>query len=371
VSGSAAIGICGGGTGGHIFPALAVIQALREQAVTLPVYYFGKEDGMERELIGRYKISFYGLSLSGFSRSFSFRNLVSLWKAGAGFQKARHYLKKLHVKAILGTGGYVCGPVILAAASLGIPSIIHESNYIPGLTNRLLANWVTTVGVSHAPTGKYFPARKVVVTGFPLRERLGEPTREAGCRVFGLDPGKRVLFIFPGSQAARKINRTVADMLPLLTRRIPDLQLIWMTGEADFALAQRASKQTDIRVSLHPFIHEVPEAYAAADVVLARAGAGTIAELSATGKPALLIPYPFATANHQVHNAAVLQKYGSAEVMEDKEVEIQTLLVRLAKIFKRLKQMNECGAILRADYPKQAAQELACRLIRLAEKKSI
>ncbi|MCD4812415.1 undecaprenyldiphospho-muramoylpentapeptide beta-N-acetylglucosaminyltransferase [bacterium] len=363
-------GICGGGTGGHIFPALAVVRELQKLAPDAKVYYFGKEKGMEEDLAQQRKLSFIGLKLSGLSRSLTWKNAVSLWQAGAGIGRARHTINQTGIQAILGTGGYVCGPVMLAAANLGIPSIIHESNFFPGLTNRWLGRWVTQVAVSHAPTGKHFSADKVVVTGFPLREGLDALDRESGCKVFGLDPARKILFVFPGSQAARRINRAIADLLPRLNQALPGLQMIWMTGEADYAMAKRVCEKSSVKVSLHAFVHEVPQAYAAADLVLARAGAGTIAELSTTGKPALLVPYPHAAANHQVHNAEVLQKYGSAEMMEDDGLNDETLLARLMKVFKRLRYMNDCGAVLRAGYPKYAARDLAGMLIALAAKKT-
>jgi UDP-N-acetylglucosamine--N-acetylmuramyl-(pentapeptide) pyrophosphoryl-undecaprenol N-acetylglucosamine transferase len=362
------IGICGGGTGGHIYPALAVIQELQRLAPEIRLCYFGRERGMEREIITRAGIPFQGLALSGLARSLTLKNIKTVWQAGRGWKKARGYLRQSQVKSILGTGGYVCGPVMLAAASLGIPSMIHESNYIPGLTNRLLGRWVTHVGVSHTQTGKYFPKQKVTVMGFPLRDDLLLPTREEGCQALGLDPQKRVLFVFSGSQAARKINRAVAEMLPQLSKRIENVQLLWMTGETDFKMAQQVCEKVAIKSVVREFIYDVPNAYAAADLVVARAGAGTIAELSATGCPALLIPYPFATGNHQAHNAAVLQKFGSAEVVEDSALDKDTLLTRLEKLFKRLKYMRECGAVLQADYPKEAAQILAQKLIEMAGK---
>ncbi|MBN1595311.1 undecaprenyldiphospho-muramoylpentapeptide beta-N-acetylglucosaminyltransferase [candidate division FCPU426 bacterium] len=363
------LGICGGGTGGHIFPALSVVSEIRRLQPEALIYYFGKAGGMEQDLAGRHGLPFYGLELAGITRSWSWQNTVSLWKAGAGFTRARAYLRDLKIQAVLGTGGYVCGPVVLAAASLGLPTIIHESNFVPGVTNRLLGRWVTTVCVTHAQTARYFSGHKVTVTGFPLRERLNEPTREEGSRIFGLDAAKRVLFVFTGSQSAHKVNRAVADLLPMLPKRMPDLQILWMTGEADFPLGQQACQKTSARVELRAFIHEVPEAYATSDMVLARAGAGTVAELSATGIPALLIPYPFAAGNHQAFNAEVMHKYGSAEVMTDKEMDGKTLLHHLEKAFKRLKYMQACGEVLRADYPKHAARDLAVKLLALAQRK--
>jgi UDP-N-acetylglucosamine--N-acetylmuramyl-(pentapeptide) pyrophosphoryl-undecaprenol N-acetylglucosamine transferase len=361
-----AFAVCGGGTGGHIFPALAVAEALKRQAPDRPIYYFGKTDGMERGLSERAHLPFIGLEVSGFARCFApSRQARALFQAGRSFLFARRKLVELKVNAVLGTGGFVCGPVMLAATTLGIPTIIHESNYIPGVTNRLLGPWVTAVAVSQEETEEYFSRRKVVWTGFPLRVGLTTPNREQGCACFGLNPEKRVLFIFPGSLAAHRINQAVAQILGKLLKKVPDLQVLWMTGEADYAMAGAVAGKYSSRVQVRPFIHDVPEAYAAADIVVARAGAGTVAELSATAKPALLIPYPHAAANHQVHNAAILQKAGSAEVLADAGTSGPVLLDRLGHMLKRLKPMTECAAVMAAVYPRKAAEHLADLMIGL------
>ena len=367
------VAVCGGGTGGHIFPALAVGEAVRRLAPERPVFYFGKADGMERDLAAGREMPFCGLELAGFSRTpmwpagiFNRNNWRSMWQATAGFQQARGLLKELKIGAVMGTGGYVGGPVVLAAISLGLPSMVHESNCLPGLTNRFLGRFVRRVAVSCAETAKYFPAGKTVVTGYPLRERLNEPSRGQGCMAFKLDPKQRVLLIFPGSQAARKINSAMAEMLPRLAKRVPDLQFLWMTGEADLALARRAGASLGSRISIHSFIDQVPEAYAAADLVLARAGAGTVAELAATGKPALLIPYPYATAQHQAHNAALLQKRGAAEVMPDRDLTGPELMEKIIKVLKRLNIMISRAADVKKDYPMNADQEIARWMITMA-----
>jgi UDP-N-acetylglucosamine--N-acetylmuramyl-(pentapeptide) pyrophosphoryl-undecaprenol N-acetylglucosamine transferase len=270
---------------------------------------------------------------------------------------------------VLGTGGFVCGPVILAAASLGIPSIIHESNLVPGLTNRLLAGAVTFIAVGHAETCAHFPAPKTVVIGFPLRPDLNRATREQGCAAFGLDPARRVLFVFPGSLAARRINRAVAEALPQLTQRLPDLQVLWMTGSADLGMARNVAEKLSLPVVIREFIHEVPEAYAAADLVLARAGAGTLAELSALGKPALLVPYPYATGDHQTYNAGLLVRAGAAAEMTDAECSGGVLLGKLLELFERQAGLEQAAAAVRAAYPQDAAEVLARKMIELAQKK--
>ncbi len=362
----ASFAVCGGGTGGHIFPALAVAAELRRLEPAARVAFLGKADGMEQDLARRAGLPFYGLPVTGLSRSLSPRNLASLWRAARGFGQARGWLKTLQVRAVLGTGGFVCGPVILAAASLKIPSILHESNLVPGLTNRLLAGLAACVALGHEEARSHFPEAKTVVTGFPLRPDLDRPSRGQGCAVFGLDPARRVLFVFPGSLAARRINRAVAEVLPQLIHRLPDLQVLWMTGAADLGLARNLAEKLSLPVVIREFIHEVPEAYAAADLVLARAGAGTLAELSALGKPALLVPYPFATGNHQTYNANILVRAGAAEAVSDTELNGTLLLARLLEIFSRLESLALAAAAVRAVYPRHAAEQLAQKLLALA-----
>jgi UDP-N-acetylglucosamine--N-acetylmuramyl-(pentapeptide) pyrophosphoryl-undecaprenol N-acetylglucosamine transferase len=357
--------VCGGGTGGHIFPALAVAAELRRQLPDEPVVFLGKHASMEQELARRAGLSFEGLPAAGFARRWSLRNLVAVWKALRGFVRARRVLKKLGVRAVLGTGGFVCGPIVLAAATLKIPSVIHESNIVPGLTNTLLSRVATVVAVGQPQSQAHFPPGKTVVTGFPLRPGLNEPDKTQGCARFGLDPARPVLFIFPGSLAARQINRAVAEALPQLCRRRPDLQVLWMTGKADFEFARRVVDQFGLPVVTREFIYEVPEAYAAADLVLARAGAGTLAELSATGKPSLLVPYPYATDNHQAYNAAALADAGAAVIVPDKELSGDRLLAVLMDMFARLESLTRSAAAVRDAYPGHAAEELARILIEL------
>lgn len=359
--------VCGGGTGGHIFPALAVAAELQRLAPGRPVIYMGKARGMEEKLVQRAGLRFFGLAAAGLDRRAVWKNAGVLGKAAWSCWQAARILKSAGVGAVLGTGGFVCGPVILAAALRRIPAVIHESNRIPGLTNKLLAKVAGRVAVSWPETKAYFPARKTLVTGFPLRPGLLGPARATGCKTFGLQPGRRVLFIFPGSLAARRINRVVAESLPAFCRRHPKWQVLWMTGSADFGLARRVVEQFTLPVQIREFIHEVPEAYAAADLVLARAGAGTLAELSATGKPSLLVPYPYAANNHQAHNAGQLVKAGAALAVRDADLTPQVLLERLGGMVKDLRAFAAKAAEVKKHYPQKAAARLAEMMIELAE----
>jgi len=360
--------VCGGGTGGHIFPALAVAAELQRQAPGERVLFFGKAHSMEEELAERAGLPFYGIPAAGLSRSLSLKNLAVIWKAMHGFQRAFSLLNKLRVQAVLGTGGFVCGPVVLAAAVQKIPTVIHESNIVPGLTNRLLSGPATRVAVGQAQSLAHFPAGKTLVTGFPLRLGLGRPMHAEGCAKFGLDPKRPVLFVFPGSLAARRINRAVAEALPQLSHQMPALQVLWMTGKTDFDFARRVVEKLGLPVETREFIYDVPEAYAAADLVLARAGAGTLAEWSALGKPSLLVPYPYATDDHQTYNAAALQRAGAAETIKDAELDGDKLLRVLRRMFANLERFAKKAAAIRDAYPRHAAEDLARLLIELKSK---
>ncbi len=358
--------VTGGGTGGHIFPALAVAEELHAQCPEARICYVGKEGGMEQDLATRAGLPFYGIPASGLARRLTLNNLAAVGKAVVGFFRARGILKKNRVRAVLGTGGFVCGPVILAARTLGIPTVIHESNVVPGLTNRWLARVADRVAVGQSESLAEFPAGKAVVTGFPLRPGLNEPTRAQACAAFGLNPEQKVLFVFPGSLAARTINRAVTEMLPHWAKQMPGWQVLWMTGKADFELAQKVQKQLNLPVVVKEFVYEVPEAYVAADVIVARAGAGTLAELSVSGKPALLVPYPYATGNHQMFNARLLAKAGSAEIVTDDRLNGAVLQETLMAMIGRYADMQQAAQAVQAAYPKRAAEDLSRMLQELA-----
>lgn len=363
--------VVGGGTGGHIFPALAVAAELRRQAPENPIYFLGKAGGLEEELAGRAGLPFFGLPAAGLQRRLSLHNLAAAGKALRAFFQARRWLRRHGVRSVLGTGGFVCGPVILAARTLGIFTVIHESNVVPGLTNRWLGHVATKVALGQKESAVKFPASKTVVTGFPLRPGLDAPSREEGCTLFGLESSRPVLFIFPGSLAARSINRAVAEMLPHLAKRLPTWQVLWMTGKADFEFAQRIQRQLSLPGVVREFIYEVPEAYAAADIVLSRSGAGTLAELSALGKPALLVPYPYATGNHQMYNAQLLQRSGAAVAVPDRGLNGEVLLATLEAMIRNLPSLRAGAAAVQAAYPRQAARDLAQMLLGLGQKSGL
>lgn len=359
------VAFCGGGTGGHIFPALAVLQAMKLMLPKAEFYYFGKQNGMEAGIVSKQAITFYGLELAGLSRSLTPNNIRTIWKACQGYLRVKKIMKELQIQAILGTGGFVCGPVIAAAASLKIPSMIHESNVVPGLTNRLLGGLADKVAVSYPATARYFDEQKIAYTGFPLRQGIVQDRKDEHYRLFGLDPSKKTIFIFPGSLAARKINQAMMAVLPDLNKLAKQVQLLWMTGQTDYRQVREACARQQLLTSVHEFIEQVPEAYSISDLMVARAGAGTIAEISATATPALLIPYPFATGDHQTYNAKNLEQAGMAEVLRDQEVTGERLLGKLETMLLKLNQLHDYALVWQSNYPKHAARDLAQRMMTL------
>jgi UDP-N-acetylglucosamine--N-acetylmuramyl-(pentapeptide) pyrophosphoryl-undecaprenol N-acetylglucosamine transferase len=361
------VAVSGGGTGGHIFPALAIADEVKRLSPGAEVVYLGRKNSMEQELAERAHIPFIDLPAMGLTRGFSLKNVTAAWLAVNAYWKASQLLSRLGVQAVAGTGGFVCGPVILAAAAAKIPTLIHESNLTPGLTNRWLGRIATRITVAHETTRTFFPAGRTEVTGFPLRPDLLDCTRLKGCRTFGLDPKRPVLFVFPGSLAARKINRVMTEALPALCKKAPQLQFIWMTGRADLPLARRVVDQFPLPVIIREFVYEVAEAYAAADLVLARAGAGTLAELAALGKPAILVPYPHATGQHQLHNAQALAGSGAIEILPDDKVGAEVLLRQILETLDRLPEMTRRAKAVSRHISKTAARDLAQQLLHLAK----
>lgn len=318
--------ITGGGTGGHIYPALAIAQGLLRKYPAAQLLYLGRAGGLEEELVPRAGIPFYPLALVGLKRRPSLQNLLALYRAAKGVWVARKVLREFRPRAVIGTGGYVCGPVILAAALLGLPTLIHEQNALPGLTNRLLAPFVTRVALTFEEARRYLPRRaRVAVTGLPVRAEILSWRREEARRAMGLPPDALLVLSFGGSQGARSINEAMLEVLKEFQGR-EGVFFLHVTGPGQYENFLQQAAAGGLRTAqngniiLVPYLHEMPRALAAADLAICRAGAATLAELTATGLPAVLVPYPYATGNHQEHNARVLERAGAALVVPDRQL---------------------------------------------------
>lgn len=311
--------IAGGGTGGHVYPAMATIEALKKKG-DFQFLYVGGKHGIETRIVPRYQIPLKTIWISGFARSLTVKNLTFPVKLLMSLYQSWNIVRKFNPHVAVGTGGYVSGPVLFAAAKRGVPVLIQEQNVYPGVTTRLMAKYARRICLSFADARKYFPqySEKLVVTGNPVRQDLTAISREAALKSLGLESGKLTLVIFGGSQGARSINTTMINILPELAEKY-QLQVIWQTGESQFYAVQEQFRYEGKNIKMMSYIQDMDAAYAAADVVICRAGAITLAELAIVAKPAVLVPYPFAAGNHQEHNSRTIAGAGAALMVAEKE----------------------------------------------------
>jgi UDP-N-acetylglucosamine--N-acetylmuramyl-(pentapeptide) pyrophosphoryl-undecaprenol N-acetylglucosamine transferase len=310
----------GGGTGGHIFPAIAIANGLKNRLKKVEILFVGAKGRMEMEKVPQAGFPIEGLNISGIQRRLTIKNLTFPLKLLQSLVKARRIVKQFVPHAVVGTGGYASGPLLKAAAAAGFPTLILEQNSYPGITNRWLAKSVDVICTAYEGMEKYFPAEKIVVTGSPIRKNILElqVSKSEARRFFGLEEDRKTLLIVGGSQGARKINEAVAQNVEQLLAT--GMQIIWQTGKPSLLMAERSLLNAKFRnrVVVKDFIYEMDKAYAAADVVVSRAGAIAIAEIVQVGKPAVFIPLPSAAEDHQTHNAMALVKKEAALLLEEK-----------------------------------------------------
>lgn len=360
--------IAGGGTGGHVYPALATIEALKRKG-DFRFLYVGGKNGIETRIVPRYGVPLETILISGFARSFNLKNLLFPAKLLIGLYQSRKIVKRFAPHAAVGTGGYVSGPALYAAAKMGVPVLIQEQDVYPGVTTRLLAKYARRICLSFEAARRYFSqyADKLVVTGNPVRETLGGVTRQAGREKMGLEPDKITLLIFGGSQGARSINNAMSGILPELLKKYP-MQAIWQAGESQFQTVVKGFQSADERVRILPYIQEMEAAYAAADVVVCRAGAITLAELAAVARPAVLVPYPFAAGNHQEHNSRMVAEAGAALMVTEKtgwEKELQQALETLLSDESLRQRQSAAWKTLARP---RAAEQIGEEILKLLEK---
>lgn len=307
-----------GGTGGHLFPALSIAEEIKKMEPTTELLFVGAKGKIEERVVPERGFPFRAIWISGVARSLKLSNLLVPIKVFVSLMQSLRLIRNFHPDVVVGTGGFVTGPVLYAATLLHVPTLIQEQNSYPGYTTRRLARRVNEIHVGfQATTGFLKPAKNVRVSGNPTRDELGTIGREDGAKFFQLDPRKKTLLVFGGSLGAASINTGVLRFADDL--KAADVQLIWQTGERDFEKIKLATT-TLSGIRVEKFIERMEDAYAAADLVVCRAGAITIAELTRVGKAAVLVPYPHAAAGHQLLNARALVDAGAAVIVLDDEL---------------------------------------------------
>jgi len=358
--------LSGGGTGGHIFPALAIADALKARNPGIEIHFVGASGTMETRLIPAAGYPLEVLPIRGLQRSLTarsvIRNLGLPLRLAQSYYKAWQLLRHFRPQVVVGVGGYASFPVVRMAAALGIPTALQEQNAYAGLSNRALGRQAKRIFLGNEAARKYFPADKCLYTGNPLRAALKPLDRTEACQRLGLDPQRPVLLITGGSLGARSLNEgVVARLEALKTARV---QVLWQCGRAYHAhYSQLDLSGTDIR--LMPFIDDMAACYGAADVVVCRAGALTLTELQELRKPAILIPSPFVAEDHQTHNARSLADQGAALMLPDAEA--NHLVARALELIQNPAQLARLHQALEALPRTQAADLIARELEAIAK----
>ena len=331
--------IAGGGTGGHIFPAIAIANAIKKLEPQTEFLFVGAKGKMEMEKVPQAGYNIEGLDIAGFNRSSLIKNISLPLKLVKSFMQVRKIFGAFKPDAVIGVGGYSSFPVLRLAQSRGIKTFIHESNSFAGKANILLGKKATQVFVATAGMEKFFPAAKMMVTGNPVRASISQSavTRVAGIQFFGLDPAKKTILSVGGSLGAKNINEAIDRHIEEFEKN--NLQLIWQTGKPYAARGkERAAGKTNIWAS--DFITQMENAYAAADMVISRSGAMAIAELCVVKKPVVFVPFPYAAEDHQTVNAQNLVNKNAGIMVKDSEA-LDRLIPTIISLSKNEQQQNE------------------------------
>ena len=363
--------ISGGGTGGHVFPAIAIADALTSISPEVKVLFVGAEGKMEIEKVPAAGYEIKTLWISGLQRKITFRNLLFPVKLIHSTLKARQIIKDFKPHAVIGVGGYASGPTVKAAASMNIPTLIQEQNSYPGITNKMLAKTAKKICVAYPDMEKYFPASKIILTGNPVRKDIIHPDagKDEALNFFGFERGKPVVLIVGGSLGARTINTSIHRSLKELSDA--GLQILWQTGIAYGETARAAILPFEnAGIRQFDFITRMDLAYAVADVVVSRAGALAVSELCITGKPSILIPSPNVAEDHQTKNALALVKRNAAEYIKDAQAgtKLATAVIALALNPARKAELTDNIRLLAKP---NAATDIAAIIMELTNKSKI
>lgn len=353
--------ISGGGTGGHIFPALAIAQEFHSRHPQASIRFVGAEGKMEMEKIPEAGYPIDGLWISGLQRKLTVKNLALPFKLLSSYLKARKLLKTHRPQVVVGTGGYASGLLLYAAQHMGIPTLIQEQNSYPGITNKRLAPKARVICAAYPETARFFPKDKLVITGNPLRKNLlGEqPSQEHARAALGLT-NQPVLLILGGSLGARNINKAVDECAK--TWAAQGIQVIWQCGKL-YQEQYQTKWENHPKVRLLPFIKDMELVYAAADLVISRAGASTLSELAVLGKPALLIPSPNVAEDHQTHNAKSLADSGGAILLP--EVDLDQLGDRVSKLLAEPEHLAHMATSMKSRGLPNATKDIVDQLEKL------
>ncbi len=375
--------VSGGGTGGHIFPAISIANAIRQLRPEAKILFVGAEGRMEMQRVPDAGYEIIGLPVAGFDRKRLWRNVSVLIKLIRSQWKARKIIKKFKPQVAVGVGGYASGPTLKMAATMGIPTLIQEQNSYAGVTNKLLAKQAKKICVAYEGMDRFFPQEKIILTGNPVRQTLvtEQVSREDAAKHFGLDPNRKTVLIIGGSLGARTLNETMIANLNMIQAH-PEVQFIWQVGKIYIDQVKEALRAysgelvcnshiaTMPNLYVNDFIKHMEYAYGIADLVVSRAGAGSISEFCLLGKPVILVPSPNVAEDHQTQNALALVRRDAALYVKDAEAKEQLveLAIETVKDNDKLQALNR--NILEMALP-DSAEIIAKEVLRLADEKEV
>ena len=358
--------IAAGGTGGHVYPGIAIAEEWMRLHHDSTVTFVGTSRGVEAKAVPAAGFEFRAIDVRGFPRRPGIGMVTSLFAFVRSFFQVAGIIKEVKPHVVIATGGYVSGPVGLWARLLAIPLVLQEQNSVPGATNRWLSLLASQVHISFIESRSYFRKRNnLKVSGNPIRSSLLRQDRQSAYESLGLDPSRRTLLVFGGSRGAASINRAVAGALPLLAR-VANLQVLWQTGADEADSMRDLAARMSYTVRVHAYLDQMDKAYAIADLAVCRAGAMTIAELTACGVPAILIPYPHAARDHQTQNARGLVDRGAAEMILDHELEAADLAAHVQALFRDEARLRRMARNARAFSRTNAAERIVHAIEALA-----
>ncbi len=316
--------VTAGGTGGHIFPALAIIHKFQEKEKNLEILYIGTTDRMEKDMIPKEKIPYLGIEMKGFDRSHVFNNIEVLKIYKRAIKIAKEHLQKFKPDLVIGVGGYITAPVLYAASKLGIKTAIHEQNSIPGLSNQFLSHFVDLIFVSFEESKKKFPQKKTIYTGNPRSEEIAT-IKKIKKSTLGFQDEKKLVIIVMGSLGSMTMNQKLKEMIPSFKDK--DYQVLFITGKDYYESYQKVEIPKNVKIV--PFYQDLIRLMKDADLIVTRSGASTIAEITSICLPSIMVPSPYVTHNHQMKNAMALEKDGAALIIEEKDFKEDILLKKI------------------------------------------
>lgn len=358
--------IAGGGTGGHIFPAVAIGHALKAANAGTELLFVGAKGKMEMSKIPLEGFEIKGLDIAGFSRTNFLKNFLLPYKIIKSYFSARSILKSFKPDAVVGVGGYASFPILNAAQGKGLPTLIQEQNSYAGKSNKILGKKAKAICVAYEGMERFFPEEKIIITGNPVRKNIAhiKVTKQEGKVWLGLDSDKKTILIIGGSLGARSINEAIDAHLETILKW--NVQILWQTGKPYFEQAFERTKELNAKVKVMEFIQAMDYAYAAADIVISRAGALSIAELCIVAKPVIFVPYPFAAEDHQTSNAMALVNRNAAMMVKNDEVQTE-LIIKLKTLLndnamqETMKQNLKTMAVTNAD------ERIAAKVLEIAK----